>query len=162
MTIGGLGTYGVFYDTRVNQSTRVKNNASVGNFSNAMTTATKREIAYRREPVYDSVIIRHTEYTDTDPEIPLHSLTKETRQQLLNDLKHFRLTYQGLEDIDRGIVTSGGVDVNEIDPKTMRSKLCKDLYFIGEILDVDALTGGFNLQIALSTAYSCARGILNE
>jgi hypothetical protein len=59
-------------------------------------------------------------------------------------------------------VTSGGVDVNEIDPKTMGSKLCKDLYFIGEVLDVDALTGGFNLQIALSTAYSCAQGILSE
>lgn len=73
MTIGGLGTYGAFYDTRVNQSTRVKNNASVGNFSNAMTTATKREIAYRREPVYDSVIIRHTEYTDpeTNQKVPV-------------------------------------------------------------------------------------------
>ena len=102
------------------------------------------------------------ENTDTDPELPLHSLTKETRQQLLNDLKHFCLSYQGLEDIDKGIVTSGGVDVNEIDPKTMGSKLCKDLYFIGEVLDVDALTGGFNLQIALSTAYSCAQGILSE
>ena len=102
------------------------------------------------------------ENTDTDPEIPLHSLTKETRQQLLYDLKHFRLSYQGLEDINKGIVTSGGVDVNEIDPKTMESKLCESLYFIGEVLDVDALTGGFNLQIALSTAYSCAQGILSE
>ena len=102
------------------------------------------------------------ENTDMDPEIPLHSLTKETRQQLLYDLKHFRLSYQGLEDINKGIVTSGGVDVNEIDPKTMESKLCESLYFIGEVLDVDALTGGFNLQIALSTAYSCAQGILSE
>ena len=102
------------------------------------------------------------ENTDTDPEIPLHSLTKESRQQLLNDLKHFHLSNQGLEDIDKGIVTSGGVDVNEIDPKTMGSKLCRGLYFIGEVLDVDALTGGFNLQIALSTAYSCAQGILSD
>ena len=62
----------------------------------------------------------------------------------------------GLEDIEKGIVTSGGVDVGEIDPKTMGSKICKGLYFIGEVLDVDAFTGGFNLQIALSTAYSCA------
>ena len=122
-----------------------------------------RDIRYLLTTLLPREIIEFfIENTDTDSEIPLHSLTKETRQQLLNDLKHFRLTYQGLEDIDRGIVTSGGVDVNEIDPKTMRSKLCKDLYFIGEILDVDALTGGFNLQIALSTAYSCAQGILSE
>ena len=122
-----------------------------------------RDIRYLLTTLLPREIIEFfIENTDTDSEIPLHSLTKETRQQLLNDLKHFRLTYQGLEDIDRGIVTSGGVDVNEIDPKTMKSKLCKDLYFIGEILDVDALTGGFNLQIALSTAYSCAQGILSE
>ena len=61
--------------------------------------------------------------------------------------------------IDKGIVTSGGVDVKEIDPKTMESKLCEGLFFIGEVLDVDAFTGGFNLQIALSTAYSCAMAI---
>ena len=65
----------------------------------------------------------------------------------------------GLEDIEKGIVTSGGVDVNEIDPKTMESKLCEGLYFIGEVLDVDALTGGFNLQIVLSTGYSCATAL---
>ena len=99
------------------------------------------------------------ENTDTDTNIVLNSLTKEKRLKLLCDLKHFRLTYMGLESIDKGIVTSGGVDVSEIDPKTMGSKICDDLYFIGEVLDVDALTGGFNLQIALSTAYSCAANI---
>ena len=67
-----------------------------------------------------------------------------------------------MEDIDKGIVTSGGVDVNEIDPKTMESKLCEGLYFIGEVLDVDALTGGFNLQCALSTGYSCALAIREQ
>lgn len=96
------------------------------------------------------------ENTDTDTSTSLNSLTKEKRQKLLNDLKHLKLTYMGLEDIEKGIVTSGGVDVGEIDPKTMGSKICKGLYFIGEVLDVDAFTGGFNLQIALSTAYSCA------
>ena len=57
---------------------------------------------------------------------------------------------------DRAIITRGGVDVSQIDPRSMESKLCKGLYFIGEVLDVDAYTGGFNLQIAFSTAYSCA------
>ena len=97
-----------------------------------------------------------------DYDCKLNSFTKEGRQKLLNDLKRFRLTFKGLEDIDRGIVTSGGVDVNEIDPKMMESKLCKGLYFIGEVLDVDALTGGFNLQCALSTGYSCARALSDQ
>jgi len=96
------------------------------------------------------------ENSATDTALILNSLTKEKRLKLLNDLKHFKLTYEGLEDIEKGIVTSGGVDVGEIDPKTMESKISKGLYFIGEVLDVDAFTGGFNLQIALSTAYSCA------
>ena len=96
------------------------------------------------------------ENSATDTTLILNSLTKEKRLKLLNDLKHFKLTYEGLEDIEKGIVTSGGVDVGEIDPKTMESKISKGLYFIGEVLDVDAFTGGFNLQIALSTAYSCA------
>ena len=102
------------------------------------------------------------ENTDTDTSIILNSLTKEKRLKLLKDLKHFKVSFMGLESIDKGIVTSGGVDVSEIDPRTMESKICKDLYFIGEVLDVDALTGGFNLQIALSTAYSCAAAIKRD
>lgn len=97
------------------------------------------------------------ENTGNDYDCPLHSFTKEKRQKLLKDLKNFSLSFRGLEDIERGIVTSGGVDVNEVDPRTMESKLCEGLYFIGEVLDVDALTGGFNMQCALSTAYSCAK-----
>jgi hypothetical protein len=100
--------------------------------------------------------------TATDPSIILNSMTKVMRKQLLNDLKHFRFDYISPESIDKGIVTSGGVDVKQIDPKTMESKLCEGLYFIGEVLDVDAFTGGFNLQIALSTAYSCAMGIKDQ
>ena len=97
--------------------------------------------------------------TATDPTVVLNSFSKTMRQQLLKDLKHLPLSYAGLEDIEKGIVTSGGVDVKQIDPKTMESKLCKGLYFIGEVLDVDAFTGGFNLQIALATGYSCAKAI---
>ena len=104
----------------------------------------------------NSFIEFFAENTDTDTTAVLNSFTKEKRIKLLNDLKHFELTFMGLESIDKGIVTSGGVDVSEVDPKTMESKICEGLYFIGEVLDVDAFTGGFNLQIALSTAYSCA------
>ena len=102
------------------------------------------------------------ENSETDAAVILNSLTKEKRMKLLNDLKHFDLTYMGLENIDKGIVTSGGVDVSQIDPKTMGSKITEGLYFIGEVLDVDAFTGGFNLQIALSTAYSCALGMKQD
>ncbi len=102
------------------------------------------------------------ENTGTDTGIRLNSLNKESRMKLLRDLKRFELTYEGPEDIEKGIVTSGGVDVRQIDPRTMESKLCKGLYFIGEVLDVDALTGGFNLQCALSTGYSCAEAIRGE
>ena len=101
------------------------------------------------------------EHSGIDQELILNSLTREKRHELLDQLKHFRLQFDGLEEIDKGIITSGGVDVTEVDPRTMESKLCQDLYFIGEVLDVDALTGGFNMQIALSTAYSCAKGIIS-
>ena len=61
-----------------------------------------------------------------------------------------------MRPVEEAIITRGGGDVSQIDPRSMGSKLCKGLYFIGEVLDVDAYTGGFNLQIAFSTAYSCA------
>jgi predicted flavoprotein YhiN len=89
----------------------------------------------------------------------LSVLSKAQRLDLIKKLKAFPLTFVSLEDIDKGIVTSGGVDVNEVDPKSMESKLCGGLYFIGEVLDVDAFTGGFNLQSALSTGYACAKAI---
>ena len=68
-------------------------------------------------------------------------------------LKHFELTFVGLRDYNEAIITKGGVNVKEVDPSTMESKIVKNIYFAGEILDLDALTGGFNLQIAWSTGY---------
>ena len=97
-----------------------------------------------------------TENTGTDTRTVLNSLSRKERMKLVQDLKHFKLTYEGLDDIDKGIVTSGGVSVKQIDPKTFESKLCEGLYFIGEVIDVDCLTGGFNMQCALSMGYSCA------
>ena len=85
----------------------------------------------------------------------VNQITKEDRESLVRTIKNFGLKFDSLDDIDRAIVTSGGVDVKDIDPKTMESKKVSGLYFIGEVLDLDGLTGGFNIQIANSTGYSC-------
>ena len=81
------------------------------------------------------------------------------RERLAETIKNLRFTIVGLENINAGIITSGGVDCKQIDPKSMMSKLVKNLYFIGEVLDVDALTGGFNLQIAFSSAYQMSKNL---
>ncbi|MBQ7385857.1 MAG: NAD(P)/FAD-dependent oxidoreductase [Ruminococcus sp.] len=82
-----------------------------------------------------------------------NSVTKEQRKALVSILKNLEFEITGTRPIDEAIVTRGGVKVSEINPKTMESKLCSGLYFCGEVLDVDAYTGGFNLQIAFSTGY---------
>ena len=96
--------------------------------------------------------------TGTDPEKRLHDITKEDRARIVAVMKKIPVTVTGTRPIDEAIITSGGVSVKELDPKTMGSKLVKGLYFAGEIIDVDAYTGGFNLQIAFSTAYCAANG----
>ncbi|MCH5161166.1 MAG: NAD(P)/FAD-dependent oxidoreductase [Clostridiales bacterium] len=83
----------------------------------------------------------------------VNSVTKAERSALCDVIKHFRLTVSGTEGFSRAVVTSGGVNVKQINPKTMESKLVSGLYFGGEVIDVDALTGGYNIQIALSTGY---------
>lgn len=91
-------------------------------------------------------------------DIPLdkqvNSITKEERQRLVNILKKFEITLTGFRPVEEAIVTAGGISIKEINPKTMESKLVKGLHFAGEIIDVDAYTGGFNLQIAYSTGYT--------
>ena len=81
----------------------------------------------------------------------VHSVTREERERMVQMLKHLRISLKGLRSIDEAIVTRGGVSVKEVNPKTMGSKLIAGLYFAGELLDLDAYTGGFNLQIAFST-----------
>ena len=81
----------------------------------------------------------------------MHSITRQQRQALVQLIKHFDIEIACKAPIEEAIVTSGGIKVNEIDPKTMQSKLVRGLYFAGEIIDVDAYTGGFNLQIAWAT-----------
>lgn len=87
------------------------------------------------------------------PTTKTNQITKEMRHKLVNLLKSLKVTAIDFRPIDEAIVTSGGVKVSEIDPKTMESKLIKGLYFAGEVIDVDAYTGGFNLQIAFSTGH---------
>ena len=94
-----------------------------------------------------------------DPEKKVNSIEKEERKQFVHLIKHFRMTLTGLRDYPEAIITKGGVNVKEIDPGTMESKLVKGLYFAGEVLNLDALTGGFNLQIAWSTGYAAGNAI---
>lgn len=92
-----------------------------------------------------------------DAEKQVNVVTKEERNTLVGLLKDLTFTVSAKDGLDRAIVTAGGVDVKEVNPKTMESKLVEGLYFAGEMLDVDALTGGFNIQIALSTGYLAGR-----
>ena len=85
------------------------------------------------------------------PETKVHSVTREQRLRLGQTLKAFHISISGPRPIAEAVITSGGVDVGEIDPRTMRSRLVRGLYFAGEVIDVDAFTGGYNLQIAWST-----------
>lgn len=82
-----------------------------------------------------------------------NSITKEQRHRLVDVIKNFTVNISSFRPIEEAIITSGGVSTKEINPKTMESKLCNGLYFAGEVIDVDAYTGGFNLQIAFSTGY---------
>ena len=84
----------------------------------------------------------------------VNSITKEEKIKLVQIFKNFEFTFKTLENINAGIVTSGGVNIKQINPKTMESKLVSGLYFAGEVIDVDAYTGGFNLQIAFSTGFT--------
>ncbi len=88
-----------------------------------------------------------------DPRKKVNSITREERLRLVETVKSIKLSPLRLRPIEEGIITAGGIDLREIDPKTMESKLVKGLFFAGEIIDADALTGGFNLQIAFSTGY---------
>ena len=94
------------------------------------------------------------EKSGIDGEKRVNEITKEERKKLISVLKDFELTIKDFRPVEEAIITSGGIDTKEINPKTMESKIIKGLYFAGEIIDVDAYTGGFNLQIAYSTGYT--------
>ena len=94
-----------------------------------------------------------------DPEKKVNEISKEERQGFVHLIKHFEMTITGTRDFNEAIITQGGVHTKEINPSTMESKLVPGLYFVGEVLDLDALTGGFNLQIAWSTGYAAGSSI---
>lgn len=89
-----------------------------------------------------------------DEDKKVNEVTKEERLKLVELLKKFNVTISGFRPLEEGIITAGGINVKEINPKTMESKIVEGLFFAGEIIDVDAYTGGFNLQIAYSTGYT--------
>lgn len=94
-----------------------------------------------------------------EPSEKVNQITKAQRQNLVSLLKNFMVNISDFRPINEAIITSGGVDVKEINPKTMGSKIVDNLYFAGEVIDVDAYTGGFNLQVAFSTGYLCGMNI---
>ncbi|MBQ2316179.1 MAG: NAD(P)/FAD-dependent oxidoreductase [Clostridia bacterium] len=112
------------------------------NFSNSLNKLLPRALI--------SVIIR---LSGIAPDTKVNQISREQRKILVDLIKNLTLHITGFNPIEEAIITSGGISVKEIEPATMRSKLIEGLYFAGEIIDVDALTGGFNLQIAFSTGY---------
>ena len=94
-----------------------------------------------------------------DPDKKVHEISREERQHFANLVKNLEMTITGLRGYEEAIITRGGVSVKEINPSTMESRLVSGLYFIGEVLDLDAVTGGFNLQIAWSTAYAAGNAV---
>lgn len=99
---------------------------------------------------------------DIDPNMQANSLTKGKRRELVQLLKGFSVEITGKRPVAEAIITSGGVKVSEIDPRTMESKKVPGLYFAGEVIDCDAYTGGFNLQIAWATAYAAGMAVTGE
>ncbi|MGC4019729.1 MAG: NAD(P)/FAD-dependent oxidoreductase [Muricomes sp.] len=99
------------------------------------------------------------ELSGINPDKKVNEISREERQRFVALIKNLEMTLTGLRSFKEAIITKGGVDVKQIDPGTMESKAVRGLYFIGEVLDLDALTGGFNLQIAWSTAYLAGIGV---
>lgn len=99
------------------------------------------------------------EITQINMEKRINEITKEERKKIVQALKSFELTISGFRSIEEAIITKGGINIKEINPKTMESKCIKGLYFAGEIIDLDAFTGGFNLQIAWSTGHSAGANL---
>ena len=92
--------------------------------------------------------------SEIEPDKKVNEITKQERLKIVYLLKKFDITITGFRPVEEAIVTAGGISTKEINPKTMESKIIKGLFFAGEIIDVDAYTGGFNLQIAYSTGYT--------
>lgn len=122
----------------------------VDDFSAAMNSGIKNACRHLLpKSMLDAVLQR----AEIDSQMKINQITKNTRLKLVDTIKDYTLPLEQLRDIEEAIVTRGGVDVTQVDSSTMESKLISGLFFAGEVLDLDALTGGFNLQIAWSTGY---------
>lgn len=99
------------------------------------------------------------DYSGLDGERKINEITKEEREKLVFCLKNFALTFNGFRSYNEAVITKGGISVKEINPSTMESKMCRNLFFAGEVLDLDALTGGYNLQIAWSTGFLAGNAV---
>ena len=108
---------------------------------------------YMPELLPKKLIMPILRLADIQPEMPVNKITPALRSNLINLLMEFPLTITRARPADEAIVTAGGVSIKEIDPRTMESRLIKGLYFAGEVIDIDAVTGGFNLQAAFSTGW---------
>ena len=100
-----------------------------------------------------------SEKAGVSPSKKCSEITFEERNRLVKTLKGFTMKVKSLRPVEEAIVTSGGVDVKNVNPKTMESKIIKGLYFAGEVLDIDAFTGGYNIQLALSTGAQAGKNI---
>lgn len=132
-------------DNRVLRDFEANKNRDFGNSLNGLLPLSMIPVVIRR--------------TGISPNKKVNSITKEERAKLVDVLKNFEVKVVALADDNFGIITQGGINVKEINPSNMMSKLVENLFFVGEALDVDAFTGGFNLQIALSTGYLCGKYI---
>ncbi|CDB13696.1 flavoprotein family protein [Eubacterium sp. CAG:192] len=99
------------------------------------------------------------ELCNIDPYKKVNEITKEEREILIENIKNIPLTISGTRGFNEAIITRGGISVKDINPKTMESKIVPNMYFVGEVLDLDAKTGGYNLQIAWSTGYLAGSSI---
>jgi len=116
-------------------------------------TSTKHFKNYLPDLLPRAMIPIFIKLTGIPEHLPVNSITAEKRKRMVELLRNLRLTVTGLRPPDEAIVTAGGVDIKEINPKTMESRLVKGLYFVGEVIDIDATTGGYNLQAAFSTGW---------
>ena len=132
-------------DERILRDFAERKNTNLGNAVGGLLPQALRPVILRRAGI--------------SPEKKVHDVTKVERERLLHVIKHFTCTITGTRGFSEAVITKGGVAVSEINPKTMEAKRVPGLYFAGEVLDVDALTGGFNLQIAFSTGFAAGSHI---
>ena len=152
------GKYYLCVDLKPALSDEILQNRLIREFTQRSNTELKNVLSALMPKSLVGVVIKQSGLNERQA---VNSITKEQREKLAQTIKNLTFTIVGLENINAGIITSGGVDCKQINPKDMMSKLVKNLYFIGEVLDIDALTGGFNLQLAFSTAHQMSKSAMN-